>query len=158
MIARRPVEPFARQFVYFFTLHAGLAGDLCRGVLDVPGRSAAIAPLVVLSGLAVVIAAGDAIELSHQQVVHRGLVRSPVHPAGVDRAGAAALPWIGIDLAVNQPAEAMASFFADSFARRVGEAAADREPAIRAPPRWLGLALRAGRACFSTRRPAARPG
>jgi len=31
------------------------------------------------------------------------------------------LPWFGVDLAVNQPADAMARFFADSFARRVGK-------------------------------------
>jgi hypothetical protein len=32
-----------------------------------------------------------------------------------------AMPWLGIDLAVNQPAAAMGRFFADSFARRIGK-------------------------------------
>jgi hypothetical protein len=36
-------------------------------------------------------------------------------------AAIAALPWVGIDLAINQPAGAIARFFADSFERRIGK-------------------------------------
>jgi hypothetical protein len=90
-------------------------------VLGSPGPVGGIAPLVVLSGLAVVIAAGDAIALSHQRGVVAtwfGLLFVPPVLAVV---ALFTLPWLGIDLAVNQPAGAMARFFADSFARRVGK-------------------------------------
>jgi hypothetical protein len=45
------------------------------------------------------------------------------------------LPWLGIDLAVNQPAAAMARFFADSFARRVGK----ELPIVAGDPRTAAL-------------------
>ncbi len=63
-----------------------------------------------------------------------------------------ALPWLGVDLNVNQPAQAMAQFFGDSFQRRIGAPlrGRGRRAAHRRPGRaW---ARRAARACCSTRR------
>jgi hypothetical protein len=121
VIARAPVEPFARQFVFFFACTPALLATAAGVVVGSPGPVGGIAPLVVLSGLAVVIAAGDAIALSHQRgaiATWFGLLFIPPVLAVV---ALLTLPWLGIDLAVNQPAEAMARFFADSFARRVGK-------------------------------------
>jgi hypothetical protein len=75
----------------------------------------------VLSGLAVVIAAGDAIALSHQRAVIATWFGLLLIPPVLAVVALLTLPWLGIDLAVNQPADAMARFFADSFARRVGK-------------------------------------
>ena len=69
MIVRLPVDPFARQYVYFFAIAAGVCRD-ARGVLiGVTGPIGGVAPLVVLSGLAVVVAAGDAIHFGRQHIV-----------------------------------------------------------------------------------------
>jgi hypothetical protein len=86
-----------------------------------PGPVGGIAPLVVLSGLAVVIAAGDAIALSHQRGVIATWFGLLLIPPALAVLALLILPWLGIDLAVNQPADAMARFFGDSFARRVGK-------------------------------------
>ncbi len=79
-----------------------------------------IAPLVIFSGLAVVIAAGDDIELSHQHAVIAAWFGLLLVPPVLVVLAIVALPWIGVDLNVNQPAQAMASFFGDNYQRRVG--------------------------------------
>jgi hypothetical protein len=135
VIVRPPVQPFARQFVYFFATMPALLATVAGVVAGSPGPVGGIAPLVVLSGLAVVIAAGDAIVLSHQRIAIAtwfGLLFIPPVLAVV---ALLTLPWLGIDLAVNQPAEAMARFFADSFARRVGK----ELPIVAGDPRTAAL-------------------
>jgi Dolichyl-phosphate-mannose-protein mannosyltransferase len=135
VIARRPVEPFAGQFIYFFAIMPALLATIVGVVVGTPGPVGGIAPLVVLSGLAVVIAAGDAIALSHQRVVIAtwfGLLFIPPVLAVV---ALLTLPWFGIDLDINQPAEAMARFFADSFQRRVGK----ELPIVAGDPRTAAL-------------------
>jgi hypothetical protein len=121
VIVRRPVEPCARQFVFFFALMPALLATVAGVAAGSPGPVGGIAPLVVLSGLAVVIAAGDAIALSHQRGVIATWFGLLLIPPALAVIALLTLPWLGIDLAVNQPAEAMARFFADSFARRVGK-------------------------------------
>jgi hypothetical protein len=135
VIARPPVQPFARQFIYFFATMPALLATVAGVVAGSSGPVGGIAPLVVLSGLAVVIAAGDAITLSHQRVAVAtwfGLLFIPPVLAVV---ALLTLPWLGIDLAVNQPAEPMARFFADSFARRVGK----ELPIVTGDPRTAAL-------------------
>jgi hypothetical protein len=135
VIARPPVQPFARQFIYFFATMPALLATVAGVVAGSSGPVGGIAPLVVLSGLAVVIAAGDAIALSHQRVAVAtwfGLLFIPPVLAVV---ALLTLPWLGIDLAVNQPAEPMARFFADSFARRVGK----ELPIVTGDPRTAAL-------------------
>ena len=90
-------------------------------VVGAPGPVGGIAPLVVLSGLAVVIAAGDAIALSHQRGAIATWFGLLLIPPALTVLALLTTPWFGIDLAANQPAGAMAQFFADSFARRVGK-------------------------------------
>jgi hypothetical protein len=121
VIVRAPVEPFARRFVFFFAIMPALLATVAGVVIGSPGPVGGIAPLLVLSGLAVVIAAGDAIALSHQRVVIATWFGILLIPPVLAVVALLTLPWLGIDLAVNQPADAMARFFADSFARRVGK-------------------------------------
>jgi hypothetical protein len=135
VIARAPVEPFARQFIYFFATAPAFLATVAGVVVGTPGPVGGIAPLVVLSGLAVVIAAGEAIALSHQRIAIAtwfGLLFIPPVLAVV---ALLTLPWFGIDLAINQPAEAMARFFADSFQRRVGK----ELPIVAGDPRTAAL-------------------
>ena len=79
------------------------------------------APLLVLSGLAVVILAGDSIEVHHQRILGSAWVGFLVVPALFVPVVIALLPWTtGTELRVAQPASAMGRFFAESFARRTG--------------------------------------
>jgi hypothetical protein len=135
VIARRSVEPFARQLIYFFAFMPALLATVAGVVVGTPGPVGGIAPLVVLSGLASVIAAGDAIALSHQRVVIAAWFGLLFAPPVLAVLALLFFPWFGIDLAVNQPAAAMASFFADSFQRRVGK----ELPIVAGDPRTAAL-------------------
>ena len=69
VIVREPVEPFARQFIIYFAIVPALAATIVAVLAGWPAPVGGIAPLVVLSGLAVVLLAGNGIELSHQHIV-----------------------------------------------------------------------------------------
>jgi 4-amino-4-deoxy-L-arabinose transferase-like glycosyltransferase len=120
VIVRRPVEPFARQFVYFFAIVPAFAGTLVAVLIGWSGPVGGIAPLVILSGLAVVVAAGDGIRFSRQHVVIAAWVGLLIIPPIMAAAAVLVLPWLNVDLRVSQPAPAMARFFAESFERRTG--------------------------------------
>lgn len=121
-VERLPVEPFAKGFVYFFALAPAFVATLLAVLL---GRTAPIggaAPLVVLSGLAVVVAAGDMIRLYRQRIsalVWLGLL---LVPPAVIVAATVTLPWTAaVDLEVSKPANAMGQFFTETFRRRTGK-------------------------------------
>jgi hypothetical protein len=120
-ISRTPIDPFARRFVYFFALAPGFIATIFATVVGATGPAGGAPPLVVLSGLAVVVAAGDSIRFYRQQFV--GLVWSALllAPPVVAAVSIAVLPWgIAADLTVVQPAHAMGRFFAENFERRTG--------------------------------------
>ncbi len=121
-LARKPVDPFAVTYVKVFAVLPGL---LATSVAVVLGRALPIggaAPLVVLSGLALVIAAGDGIELHHQRILGFAWAGLLIVPAIFVPILIVLLPWTaGMDLKVAQPASAMGRFFADSFERRTGQ-------------------------------------
>ena len=76
----------------------------------------------MLSGLALVIAAGDSIELYHQRILGFAWAGLLIVPAIFVPILIVLLPWTaGMDLKVAQPASAMGRFFADSFERRTGQ-------------------------------------
>ena len=120
-IDRNPVEPFARWFVYFFALMpavAAVALTIAGGHL---GPMQEVAPLVVLSGLAVVVAAGDRVLLYRERLVSSSWFGLLVAPPLLMVAGIALLPWMfSVDLKMAQPANAEGSFFADNYLRRTG--------------------------------------
>ena len=102
-----------------------MPGLLATSVAVVLGRALPIggaAPLVVLSGLALVIAAGDSIALYHQRILGFAWAGLLIVPAIFVPILIVLLPWTaGMDLKVAQPANAMGRFFADSFERRTGQ-------------------------------------
>ena len=121
VFARPPVDSFARRFVYVFALVPALVAML---LAMLSGRTPSIgtaAPLVVLSGLAIVVVAGDAIRLYRQRTgafVWLGLLLVP--PAAVVLA-TVTLPFTAaVDLDVSKPANDMGQFFTDTFRRRIG--------------------------------------
>jgi len=119
VIVRPPVDPFARQYVYFFAVLPPFTGTLIAVLIGWSRPVGGIAPLVVLSGLAVVVAAGDGIRFGRQHVVIAtwfGLLLIPPLMAAL---ALLVMPWLNVDLRISQPAQAMARFFSESFERRL---------------------------------------
>jgi hypothetical protein len=120
VIVRPPVDPLARKFVYFFAIAPAFTGTLAAVLIGWSGPVGGIAPLVILSGLLVVTAAGDGIEFSRQHVVIAAWFGLLIIPPIMAVVALMVLPWLNIDLRVNYPAETMARFFSESFERRIG--------------------------------------
>jgi Dolichyl-phosphate-mannose-protein mannosyltransferase len=120
-ISRVPVAPFAVTFVKTFAIVPVLLATIAAVLAGLSPRIDAAAPLLVLSGLAVVVIAGNSIELHHQRVLGLAWLGLLLAPAIFVPIVIALLPWTtGTELKVAQPANAMGRFFADSFARRTG--------------------------------------
>jgi hypothetical protein len=118
VIVRPKVDPLARRFVYFFALTPAFAGTLLAVLIGWSGPVGGIAPLVILSGLLVIVAAGDGIVFSRQHVVIAAWFGLLIIPPIMTVAALVILPWLNVDLKVTYPAQAMARFFSESFERR----------------------------------------
>jgi hypothetical protein len=120
-IVRSPVDPFAVTFVKTFALAPALLATIFAVIL---GRSAPIgeaAPLLVLSGLAVIVCAHDTIRLHHQRILGYAWTGLLLAPVAIAAFAIFILPLVfAVDLKVTEPAAAMGSFFADNFQRRTG--------------------------------------
>jgi hypothetical protein len=120
-IARKPVDPEAATFVKVFALAPALLATIAAVLLDLPLPVGGAAPLVVLSGLAVIVAAGDSVAIFHQRILGYAWAGLLIVPALFVPAVLLLVPWTtGVDLRVEQPATAMGRFFADNFERRTG--------------------------------------
>ncbi len=121
VIIRNAAASFAATFVKVFALAPALIATVIAVLMNLPVPLGGAAPLVVLSGLAVVMAAGDSIEIFHQKVVGYAWAGLLIVPALFVPLVLVLLPWtVGTDLKVAQPAKAMGRFFAESFERRTG--------------------------------------
>jgi 4-amino-4-deoxy-L-arabinose transferase-like glycosyltransferase len=117
-----PVPPLASTYVYVFAIvpmFVSIAIALDTARLGPLGR---ITPLVVLSALAVLVAAGDRIRLFRERVVSSVWVCLLVMPPALAAFSVVLTPWVTkAELTTAQPARAEATFFADAFARRTGK-------------------------------------
>jgi hypothetical protein len=135
-LVRTPIDAFALTYVKVFALVPGLLATSVAVVLGGSLPVGGAAPLVVLSGLALIIAAGDSIALYHQRILGFAWAGLLIVPAIFVPILIVALPWTaGMDLKVAQPASAMGRFFADSFARRTGQPLA----VVTGDPRFAAL-------------------
>jgi len=121
-IDRNPVDPFARTFVFIFALAPALMAVIVAFASGRLGPLGSLAPLVVLSGLAVIVAAGDKILLYRERLVSSAWLGLLVTPPVLVALSIAIFPWaLGSDLKIAQPANAEGRFYADIFQRRTGK-------------------------------------
>jgi hypothetical protein len=120
-LTRGAVDDFARSYIKVFALVPALLSTIVAVVL---GRSlpiGGVAPLLILSALAVIVAAGDAIALYHQRILGFAWVGLLVVPAIMVPVVMISLPWtLGTDLTIAEPTAAMGRFFAGAFHARTG--------------------------------------
>src|SRR6478609_3788736 len=121
-IDRNPVDPFARTFVFIFALAPALMAVIVAFASGRLGPLGSLAPLVVLSGLAVIVAAGDKILLYRERLVSSAWLGLLVAPPVLVALSIAIFPWtLGIDLTIAQPANAERHFYSDIYQRRTGK-------------------------------------
>jgi hypothetical protein len=114
-------DPFGRRFVYFFAVAPALIAALFGGLSGARQTSGTLAPYLVLSGLAVVVLAGNAIPWHRPRLlaIAWSLILA-VPPLGA-AAAIIVLPWLGVSgMDVARPAATMGRFFAENFERRTG--------------------------------------
>ncbi|MBR0967651.1 glycosyltransferase family 39 protein [Bradyrhizobium diazoefficiens] len=119
IIYRPPVEPLARNFIYFFALAPALGAVLISAVLGLDTVVGGAGVLLVMSGLAVVVAAGDLIAMRRARMLRMVWAAAVVAPAAGVVLAALFLPWTGAgEITTSMPARAISDFFDDSFSRR----------------------------------------
>jgi hypothetical protein len=122
IIFRPPVDPLARNFVYFFAIAPALAGSLISGLFNLDGIAGGAGIALLMSGLAVIVATGDLVHLRRQRVLRSVWAAAIVAPALAITTATLFLPWTGSgEVATSLPATAIAHFFDDSFERRTNQ-------------------------------------
>jgi hypothetical protein len=148
IIYRPTVEPLARDFVYYFAIAPALAGSLISGLFDLDRVVGGAGIVLLMSGLAAIVASGDLISLRRQRVLRVVWLAAVVAPAlGVIATTLfvhwTGSPWTGSsEVATSWPARSIARFFVDSFERRTNQ----RLKAVTGDPQVASLvSLGAGR-------------
>ncbi|HEX5508881.1 MAG TPA: glycosyltransferase family 39 protein [Pseudolabrys sp.] len=121
-IDRMPTRPFARSFIYFFAVAPALVALMIVAAYGRVEPLVRIGPLLLLSGLAVIVLAGDRVPLYRERVVSFAWLGLLIAPPILTALAVTVLPWVfPTDLRVAQPANAMGRFFAESYQRRTGK-------------------------------------
>ena len=122
VIDRAPVDPLARLYVYVFAL---APAAVALAIVFASHRLSSlcnVAPLVVLSGLAVVVAAGDRVMLYRERLTSSAWLGLLVVPPAAVVAALVIMPWtLSVDPPIAQPANDEGLFFGDAYARRTGK-------------------------------------
>ena len=122
IIYRPPVDPLARDFVYFFAVAPALLGSFLAGLFNLDRVVGGAGVALLMSGLAVIVATGDLLFLRRQRVLRTVWAAAVVAPAVAAIATIAFLPWTGTnEVATSLPAKAIAQFFGDNFERRTNQ-------------------------------------
>ena len=119
IIFRPPVDPLGRQFVYFFALAPALGGSLIVALFGLERVAGDAGIALLMSGLAVMVAAGDLVQLRRQRLLRSVWAAAIVAPALAALATTLLLPWAGTaEVPTSLPASVIGHFFSDSFERR----------------------------------------
>jgi hypothetical protein len=122
IIYRPPVEPLARNFVYFFAIAPAFAGSLISGVFNLDRVIGGSAIALMMSGLAAIVATGDLVHLRRQRLLRTVWAAAIVLPALSVIGATLFLPWTGSnEVATSLPARSIAQFFGESFERRTNQ-------------------------------------
>jgi hypothetical protein len=122
IIYRPPVDPLARDFVYFFAIGPALAGSLISGLFNLDRVAGGAGIALLMSGLAVIVATGDLIHLRRQRLLRSVWAMVVIAPALAATATTLFLPWTAsAEVTTSLPARAIAQFFGDSFERRTNQ-------------------------------------
>jgi len=122
VIFRPPVDPMARDFVYFFAFAPALAGCLSAGFYNLDHVIGGTGIALLMSGLATILACGDLIYLRRQRILRAVWAAAIVAPALAVIASTFVIPWTTSgEVATTLPATAIANFFDDSFERRTNQ-------------------------------------
>jgi dolichyl-phosphate-mannose-protein mannosyltransferase len=144
VFVRSFTDPFGRRFVYFFAVVPALAAAVVAVMFGERQTGGNFAPYLVLSGLAIVVLAGNSIPWHRPRLVALAWALFLAVPPLGAAALIVILPWLGVaGVDVGRPAPVIGQFFAESFERRVGTplAIVAGEPrlaalvALGAPPR-----------------------
>jgi 4-amino-4-deoxy-L-arabinose transferase-like glycosyltransferase len=121
-IQRRSMDPFGKTFIYFFALAPVLTATLVSVLSGRAGALSDAAPLLALSGLALITAAGDSIPLHRQRIASVAWLLLLLVPPVLTAVGVIVLPLtVGLDFNTAQPAQDMGRYFSDIFQRRTGK-------------------------------------
>lgn len=121
-ITRNPVDGFAKLYIYVFALLPALVAIAIVFASGKLGPLDRVTPLVVLSGLAVVVLAGNRVQLYRERLVSSAWLGLLVAPPALVVLGMALLPWLTkTELAIAQPANAQGQFYGDVYERRTGK-------------------------------------
>lgn len=119
---RKPVTALERRFVLFFATALPLAAVLAGAVVGDHGPIGGLGPYVVLSGLALVVLAGNTVVLQRQGLTSVAWSVLLVAPPVIAAAAVAVLPFVvTTDVPIAQPANAIGRFFGETFERRTGK-------------------------------------
>ena len=122
IILRPPVDPLARDFVYFFAIAPALLGSLLGGLFNLDRVVGGAGVALLMSGLAVIVATGDHVYLRRQRLLRSVWAATLAAPALAVIATTFILPWTGgAEVPTALPAKAIARFFGDSFERRTNQ-------------------------------------
>jgi hypothetical protein len=122
IIYRPPVDPLARDFVYFFAIAPALLGSFLAGLFNLDRVVGGAGVALLMSGLAVIVATGDLLFLRRQRVLRSVWAAAIVAPALAAIATIAFLPWTGTnEVSTSLPAKAIAQFFGESYERRTNQ-------------------------------------
>jgi hypothetical protein len=142
IIYRPPVDPLARDFVYFFAIAPALLGSFLAGLFNFDHVVGGAGVALLMSGLAVIVATGDLLHLRRQRLLRTVWAAALAAPAVVAIATAIFLPWTGAEVPTSLPAKAIAHFFGDNFERRTNQ----RLRAVAGDPQLASfIAMSAGR-------------
>jgi 4-amino-4-deoxy-L-arabinose transferase-like glycosyltransferase len=121
-VYRPPMQPLAKSMIYFFALVPLLAATLAVVLLGQPWSLAAAGPLIICSGLAVIVMAGDKIPLYQQRLLSMAWIGFLAGPPLAMAIVLMVLPWtLAIDFKVLYPTNEMGRFFSETFERRTGK-------------------------------------
>ena len=122
IIYRPPVDPLARDFVYFFAIAPALLGSFLAGLFNFDHVVGGAGVALLMSGLAVIVATGDLLHLRRQRVLRTVWAAALAAPALAVIATTLFLPWTGTaEVPTSLPAKAIAHFFGDNFERRTNQ-------------------------------------